>query len=128
MTDIIFLVGRLLLGGYFLINGINHFRQMNMLSGYAGSKKVPYPNLAVGVSGILLLIGGLGILLGVYIEWAVLALVLFFIPVSVMLHNFWAATDPQTKMTDTINFTKNMALMGAVLMLLSIPTPWPLSL
>jgi hypothetical protein len=44
------------------------------------------------------------------------------------MHNFWKLEDPQLRMADKINFMKNMALLGAILMLLAIPSPWPLSL
>lgn len=69
----------------------------------------------------------MGILLGVYVELAVLALALFFVPVSFKMHNFWAVQDPQQKMAEMVNFLKNMALLGAALMTLAIPTPWAFS-
>ena len=40
------------------------------------------------------------------------------------MHNFWAITEPNMKMMETVNFYKNMALLGAVLMILFIPLPW----
>lgn len=123
--DIIFLIGRILFGGYFLLMAWNHFTKVGALAGYAQSKGVPMPQAAVLVGGVLLLAGGLGILLGAYVEWAVLALVLFLVPVSFAMHNFWAVADPTMKMADMINFQKNMALLGAALMMLSVSTPWP---
>jgi len=36
--------------------------------------------------------------------------------------------DAQMKQSDMINFTKNMALVGALLMVLLLPHPWPMSL
>jgi len=109
------------------MNAINHFSQADMLSGYAASQGVKSPKLAVFVSGLLLLAGGAGILLGVYVSWAVLALVLFLVPVSFKMHAFWKVSEPNMKMMEMVNFTKNMALLGAALMLLAISTPWPLS-
>jgi putative oxidoreductase len=44
------------------------------------------------------------------------------------MHNFWAVSDPQMQQADMINFLKNTALVGALLMLLAIPQPWPFSL
>jgi uncharacterized membrane protein YphA (DoxX/SURF4 family) len=82
----------------------------------------------VALTGILLLIGGLSILLGVYIEIGILALTLFFLPVTFVMHDFWRETDPQMKMMQMINFMKNLALWGAILALLFIPQPWPFSL
>jgi len=42
-------------------------------------------------------------------------------------HKVRAASDPQMKPADMINFLKNTALVGALLMLLAIPQPWPFS-
>jgi len=45
-----------------------------------------------------------------------------------MMHRLWADADPQTKMGNQINFEKHLALLGAGLLLLFIPQPWPMSL
>ncbi len=60
-----FIIGRMLFGGFFLYNGINHLKQRESLSQYAGAKHVPQPDLAVTVSGIAMLAGGASIVLGV---------------------------------------------------------------
>lgn len=122
--EILFLVGRIIFGGYFVMNGTFHFTKHKAYSGYATSKGVSMPNFAVYGTGALLLVGGLGMMLGIYIEWAVAALALFLIPVSFTMHNFWAVRDPMTKMSERINFMKNMGLLGAALMMLAIPQPW----
>jgi uncharacterized membrane protein YphA (DoxX/SURF4 family) len=126
--DYLLLLSRLILGLYFIFNFLNHLKNLKILSQYAESKKVPYPKLSVVLSGLLLLIGGVSILLGIYIEIGVLALTLFFLPVSFMIHNFWTVQDPQQKMIEIINFMKNMAIWAGVIALLFIPKPWPFSL
>jgi hypothetical protein len=45
-----------------------------------------------------------------------------------MMHRFWADKDPQAKINNLVNFQKNVALLGAALLLLFIPQPWPMSL
>ena len=122
--DILFFIGRILFGGFFIMMGINHFMKSGMMTQYAASKGVPSAKFAVMLTGLLLVLGGLGMLLGIYTQWAVLALIVFLIPTSLKMHNFWAIQDPQQKMTEMVNFLKNMAFMGAALMILSIPTPW----
>ncbi len=124
----LFLAGRLLYGGFFLMSSMNHFRNATMMSGYAASKGVKSPKLAVYFSGLLILLGGLGIIFGIYTKLAALYIVLFLLPVSFMMHAFWKITDQNMKMVEYVNFTKNMALLGAALMFLTIATPWPLSL
>ncbi len=117
--DIVFWIGRIIVGVYFLFNAFNHFSQLNMLSGYAQSKGVPAPKLAVVVSGVLLLLGGLSILFWQYLLWGMLALVVFFVPVTFMMHNFWKVEDQQMKMVEMVNFTKNMALLGFALLIMA---------
>lgn len=127
--DVIFLIGRIIVGLYYIISAANHFMQLEMMSGYAGSKNVPASKLAVIVTGLLLLIGGLSILTGFQPIIGVIALVLFFLPVTFMMHNFWAIEDKQMKMNEMVNFMKNMGLLGSALMFLAIPQPWwPLGL
>jgi putative oxidoreductase len=126
--QVAFLIGRIIVGVYYLFGAINHVSQLNAMSGFAQSKGVPAPKLAVLASGVLLLIGGLSILTGFQPVIGVIALVLFFLPVTFMMHPFWKVQDPMAKMGDMINFMKNMGLMGSALMFLAIPTPWPFSL
>ena len=125
--DELFLVGRALFAAFFLRSAYQHFVNHAALTGYAQSKGVPLPGVAVAGSGLLLVIGGLGVLLGVYVTWALPALVLFLIPVTFTMHAYWKVSDPMAKMGDQINFWKNLALLGAVLCMLAIPTPWAYS-
>jgi uncharacterized membrane protein YphA (DoxX/SURF4 family) len=127
-NDYILLLARVVLGFYFLFNSFNHFRNLNSLAGWVQIKNVPAPKFMVALTGILLLIGGLSILLGAYIEIGILALTLFFLPVTFVMHDFWRETDPQMKMMQIINFMKNLALWAAILALLFVPKPWPFSL
>jgi putative oxidoreductase len=126
--DYLFLLGRILFGGFFLVNSYRHFTRVSAMAPYAASKKVPAPQLAVLGSGVLLALGGLSVLLGVRPRWGVLFLALFLIPVSFTMHNYWNDKDPQMRQNNEIQFHKNLALLGAALILLAIPEPWMLSL
>ena len=121
---IVFLIGRIIFGGYFLLNAYNHLVKGGHMAGYAASKGVPSPKLAIFVSGVLLLIGGVSMVLGLYPLIGVIALVVFLIPVSFMMHAFWKIQDPMARMGERIAFQKNMALIGAALMMLALSTPW----
>ncbi|MCS7313685.1 MAG: DoxX family protein [Acidobacteria bacterium] len=121
------LIGRILYGGFFFYNGLNHFLSLNALTGYAQSKGVPAPQLAVIVSGLLILIGGVLILLGWKVRLGAWLIVLFLVPVNFMMHAFWVETDPGARTREMISFMKNIALLGAALMVM-LPTSWPLAL
>lgn len=116
----IFVLGRILLGGYFIMMGLMHLMKAQMLIGYAQSKGVPMPKAAVLFTGLLMLLGGLGVLFWTYVTYSVYALVLFLVIVSFKMHQFWTIQDPMQKMPEQTNFMKNMALTGALLMLLFI--------
>lgn len=128
--ELLFLLGRILFGGYFLLNAINHFTKTNALTGFAHAKGVPQAKWAVLGSGLLLLFGGVGVILGLWVEYALMALAVFLVVVSFKMHNYWSSeADPSQKMADMVNFTKNMALLGAVLMLFATTeTAWLYSL
>jgi putative oxidoreductase len=119
MDTTILYLGRVLFGGYFLFGGFNHFKGIEMMSGYAKSKGVPFSKLSVAFSGLLLIIGGLSTLLNVYPIFGLIALVFFLVPVTLIMHAFWKIQDAQGKMSEMINFMKNFALLGAVLILLA---------
>src|SRR5438067_3788740 len=122
-----FLIGRALLGGFFLYNGINHLREYKKLAQYAGSKNVPAPQAGVIVSGVALTVGGTSILLGVKPKLGAAAIIGFLAGVSPIMHDFWKQEEPQQHMVDMINFTKNLALAGAATALMGVEEPWPAS-
>jgi len=122
-----FLLGRILFGGFFLYNGINHFKNLNMLAQYAGAKKVPAPEAAVAMSGALLTIGGASILLGLKPKVGAAAILAFLATASPSMHDFWNAADPQQRQSDMIHFMKNLALLGAALSFMGIEEPWAAS-
>ena len=125
--DIAFLVGRIFVGVFFLMNGFNHFMKYNMMKGYASSKNVPAAGLAVVMSGLLLVLGGASILLGVWPTVGIVLLLVFLVPTTLMMHNFWAVGE-QEKMNQMIQFMKNTALVGFLLMILAVAQPWVYSL
>jgi putative oxidoreductase len=128
VKNILFLIGRIILGLYYISSGLNHFTQLKQMAQWTASKGVPFPELAVIVTGVLLLVGGITILTGFMPYLGVLSLVVFFLPVTFIMHNFWSEQDIQMRMMQMIHFLKNMGLMSSALMFLAIPEPWAYSL
>jgi putative oxidoreductase len=122
-----FLVGRIIVGCYYLFSAYHHFADTSHLAHAASLHGVPLPQVAVLVAGVLLAIAGVSFLLGVFPEVGIASVVLFFVPVTVTMHAFWADTNAATRQADLINFTKNLALLGSSLMFMAIPRPWPYS-
>lgn len=119
-----FLVGRALFGGFFVYNGINHFKNERMMEGYASSKGVPAAAAAIPTTGAMLLAGGASVVTGIAPRWGLSTLFAFLTSVTPAMHRFWEEEDAQRRTTEMINFGKNLALAGACLMLLEVPEPW----
>jgi putative oxidoreductase len=126
--NIAFLIGRIIFSAFWLMTASDHFTKLDDMSQYTKAKGVPFPRLAVAGTGVLLLLGGASVLLGAYPTVGIILLIVFMLGSTFPMHNFWAANDPQVKQADMIHFLKNMAIVGALLMLLAIPQPWPFSL
>lgn len=118
--DVVALIGRILFAALFLGSAFGHFAQSEAMSGYAASRGVPQPKLAVLASGLLILVGGLMVLLGIWIDLGALLLVLFLVPTAVLMHGFWKETDAQAKQMEMIAFQKDIALAGASLVIFAL--------
>jgi putative oxidoreductase len=109
----IILTGRILYSLIFVMASFSNFSQKAI--GYAVAKGVPLASIAVPLSGVIALLGGLSIALGYKAKWGACLLVLFLIPVTLMMHNFWAINDPMMAQMQQIMFMKNLALLGTAL-------------
>src|SRR6267143_1781330 len=117
--NIAFLIGRIIFSAFWLMSASKHFTKLEHMSQYTKAKGVPAPKLAVAGSGVLLLLGGASVLLGLYPTIGIILLVVCMLGMTFPVHNFWAASDPQMKQSDMIHFMKNMAMVGALLMMLA---------
>lgn len=120
-------LGRLLFSALFLRSAYNHFTKVRMMAGYAQAVgHVPFPEAAVVVSGVMILLGGLSILLGFHPRIGAGLLFLFLVPVAFIMHGYWRVQDPAAKAGDAAQFWKNIALAGAALLIVADPRwPWP---
>lgn len=122
-----FLLGRILFGGFFLYNGINHLRNHEQMAPFAESKGVPAPDLMVKLSSIPLILGGASLLLGVKPKLGTAAVVGFLAGVSPIMHDFWRNEDAKERENNMISFMKNAALAGGALALMGVEEPWEAS-
>lgn len=121
----LFLVGRLVFGFVLAFTGLNHFLDAESMIGYAEMKGVPAANLAVPVSGGMLIFGGLGVAFGVLPTLAAGALAAFLLVTTPLMHDFWSVPEDQVQ-SEMTNFLKNTALFAAALVLLATTgADWP---
>ena len=108
-------LGRFFFSLIFLMAGANHFNKQAI--GYAASQGVPLAAIAVPLSGVLAIAGGLSILLGYRAKLGAWLIVLFLVPVSLMMHKFWTVTDPMMAQLQMILFMKNVSMLGGALLI-----------
>ena len=109
------LLGRFFFVLIFLMSAPNHFSKQAI--GYAASQGVPLASVFVPLSGILALAGALSILLGYHAKIGGWMIVLFLVPVTLMMHKFWAVKDPMMAQIQMIMFLKNVAMLGGALLI-----------
>jgi putative oxidoreductase len=121
----IVLLGRFLFVLIFLLAVPNHFSKQAIA--YAAAQGVPLASLAVPLSGVIALLGGLSILVGYRAKIGAWMIVLFLVSVTPMMHKFWGVSDPMMAQTQMIMFMKNASMLGGALLITQFGTG-PLSL
>ncbi len=123
--SVLFLIGRIIFGLYWIKSAYTHLFHSAGLVGYtqakAGIKSAGLAKFAVLGTGVLMAIGGLTIISGLWVRLGIVCLVIFLIGAAFKMHAYWKETDPMAKMGDNINFWKDIALLASLLMMLSIP-------
>ena len=117
----VLLIARILFAFMFIMSGINHLVPKNVaaMTGYAQFKKVPMPKLSVQLSGVVLLLGGLSIILGVYADLGALVIAVLLVLMAVKMHDFWKAEAAATQ-SEMIGFMKNISMAGGALFIFAI--------
>lgn len=99
-----------LLGVYFILNGLNHLFNRKILEEYAAKRQLFEPKWAVLLSGFLLISGGTALMIREVRVVGVYGLCVFLLMATFMIHRFWSERDPNDRMLEGMNFTKNLAI------------------
>ena len=108
------LVGRILLALIFLISGYEKIGAFSKTAAGMAAKGVPFAELALVVTIIVEIAGGVMLVFGWKARWAAVALLVWLIPVTLLYHNFWAVETAQYR-NQFNHFMKNLCLMGGLL-------------
>lgn len=101
----------ILLGLFFLLNGVNHFWNTHILKEYAEKRSLIAPKLMVILSGLLLIAGGLTLITGYLIIPGIIGLCIFLAIASFLLHKFWTVKKREVMMLEAMHFVKNWAIL-----------------
>src|SRR5690242_14912839 len=101
------LVGRILFAFIFFMS-ITHIFASSTVD-QAASHGVPMAPILVRIAGVCAIAGSISIILGFKARLGAWLIVLFLVPVTLFMHNFWAISDPMQRMMQQINFMKNIS-------------------
>jgi putative oxidoreductase len=120
--------GRILLCTIFVMSAAgNKIPNFSKVAGYMTSEGVPLASLMLAGAILFLVAGGLSLVFGFKARIGASLLLVFLILATYFFHDFWTFDDPQQRQQQTIQFMKNLALMGAMLLVIANgPGPWTL--
>jgi putative oxidoreductase len=121
-VDVVFLLGRVLFGLLFVSSALQAHLGEGGKAGreYARSLGAPAPDLLVPLSGVAILFGGLLVAFGIWADLGALLIAGFLIGITPIMHAFWKIEDEQMKQIQAAMFFKNLALLGAALIIFYI--------
>ena len=120
LQGLVSLSGRLFIVVIFLSSALaNKIPEFNKVAGYMESKGVPAAKIMLAGAIAFLIVGGVSILIGYKARVGAVLLLVFLALATYYFHNFWTIEDPTKKMTETINFMKNLSLMGTMLFIIA---------
>jgi putative oxidoreductase len=118
MRDITDLIGRIFLATIFIFEAIDTFlnvtktKENMMAHGLLDNQ-----DLLINTSIFLLFTGGIMVLLGYRTTLGALLLLLYWVPVTFIVHDFWSFRGEELR-EQSILFMKDIAIIGGLLMLI----------
>ncbi|MCM2282005.1 MAG: DoxX family protein [Bdellovibrionaceae bacterium] len=106
-------LGRVMFGLIFILSVLSHFSDGTIA--YASQAGVPMAGFLVPASGVIAFLGGLMIALGWHARIGATLLLIFLLPVTLTMHDFWTVSDPMERMNQQAHFMKNLALIGGAI-------------
>jgi len=114
MAETLLIVGRVLLGGLFVVGGLRHFFILPIITDAMRQQGVPWPRLVLLAGTMFEIAAGGLLMIGFFALPAAIGLVLFTIAASVMMMRFWSLEGDAR--TAAINgWLTNIAIVGGLL-------------
>ncbi len=118
--DELWLIGRILYCSLFIGAGMGQLIDLEGSTRYAESRGVGSSARAgVIASGVAFIVGGISIIFGIWGDLGALLLIITLIPLTFVMHKFWAERDPLARQNQMSMFMKNIALIGGAVLIFS---------
>jgi putative oxidoreductase len=116
--DQLLLVGRILLGGIFVLSGYGKLMGLAAFAASLETKGVPFASGLALIGACVEFFGGLAIVLGIEVRYAAMLMTAFVIVATLISHRFWELQGA-LRQAQTTQFSKNMAIIGGFVLLLA---------
>jgi putative oxidoreductase len=111
LQDQVLLAARLLITPLFIYSGIGKILAFGVTASRLPGGEGGFGSFLAAGAIVVELGCSLALILGIWARSAALILIAFTIAATLMFHNFWASPAPQVT-AQTINFLKNLGLLG----------------
>ena len=111
----LFLVGRGLLGLYFIVPGISKITGWEGTTEYMAAHGVPLVPVLLVITIIVQIGGGAALLAGYRTQLMAFLLAGLTLIINVVMHDFWNVEDALQQGHETQNFIKNLAIMAGLM-------------
>jgi len=120
MQGLVNVLGRVMLSTIFLMSAVgNKIPNFSGVVKYMEGAGVPAPQVMLVGAILFLIAGSLSVILGYKARIGAGMLLVFLVLATYYFHAFWNLTDAQEKQMQTIQFMKNLSMMGAMLMIIA---------
>jgi putative oxidoreductase len=114
--DQVLLAARLLVTPLFIYSGIGKILAFGVTAARLPGGEGGFGSFLAAGAIVIELGASLALILGIYARCASIALIVFTVLATLMFHNFWASPAAQVT-AQTINFLKNLGLIGLLAMI-----------
>jgi len=112
---LVLLIGRGLLGLYFILPGISKITGFAATSEYMAAHGVPLISVLLVVTIVIQIGGGLALMFGFKTQLVAFVLAGLTLVISIFMHNFWVMEEGLERNHEVQNFVKNLAIMAGLL-------------
>lgn len=116
------LVGRFLLGIYFILPGISKITGWEGTVQYMSDHNVPMIPVLLAITIVLQIGGGIALIVGFQGKIIAFLLAGLTLVISIYMHNFWDYAEGMERNHETQNFFKNLGIMAGLLCVAGLGT------
>ena len=117
LDTLFFIVGRSLLGLYFIGPGLSKVFDFASTLALMRMKGVPFSLFLLPLTIAIQLLGGIFLILGKNLRLTAFMLFCLTICINIFIHNFWALYGEPSQEHEMQNFVKNLAIAAGLLVL-----------